>query len=68
VHYQGTEQLINKLVAEGKQFSMMEYPNRTHGIYEGQGTTPHLYNLLTRYVKEHLPAGPRAATPNAVTP
>jgi dipeptidyl-peptidase-4 len=68
VHFQGTEQLINKLVAEGKQFSMMEYPNRTHGIFEGPGTTLHLYNLLTKYVKEHLPAGPRAATPAAVTP
>ena len=62
VHYQGTEELINALVAEGKQFSMMEYPNRTHGIFEGKGTTTHLYNLLTKYVKEHLPAGPRTTT------
>jgi len=61
VHYQGTEQLINALVAEGKPFSMMEYPNRTHGIFEGPGTTLHLYNLLTKYVKEHLPAGPRTS-------
>ena len=37
VHYQGTEQLINALVAANKPFSMMEYPNRTHGIYEGRG-------------------------------
>jgi dipeptidyl-peptidase-4 len=67
VHYQGTEQLINALVGEGKQFSMMEYPNRTHGIFEGEGTTTHLYNLLTTYVKEHLPAGPRPGTsPGAV--
>ena len=58
VHFQGTEQLINALVAANKPFSMMEYPNRTHGIYEGRGTTVHLYNLLTRYLKEHLPAGP----------
>jgi dipeptidyl-peptidase-4 len=62
VHYQGTEQLINALVAEGKQFSMMEYPSRTHGIFEGKGTTTHLYNLLTKYVKDHLPAGPRPST------
>lgn len=66
VHYQGTEQLINALVAAGKPFSMMEYPNRTHGIYEGPGTTLHLYNLLTRYLHEHLPAGglPRNAPPS----
>jgi dipeptidyl-peptidase 4 len=59
VHYQGTEQLINALVAANKPFTMMEYPNRTHGIYEGKGTSVHLLNLLTRYLNEHLPAGPR---------
>ncbi|HYV99386.1 MAG TPA: DPP IV N-terminal domain-containing protein [Gemmatimonadaceae bacterium] len=57
VHYQGTEQLINALVAAGKQFQMMEYPNRTHGIFEGPGTSAHLFNLLTKYLHEHLPAG-----------
>jgi dipeptidyl-peptidase 4 len=35
---------------------MMAYPNRTHGIFEGENTTRHLYALLTRYLKEHLPA------------
>jgi len=54
VHYQGTEQLVNALVAAGKPFTMMTYPNRTHGIFEGPGTTVHLYNLLTRYLKENL--------------
>ena len=57
VHYQGTEQLINALIAAGKPFTMMAYPNRTHGINEGPGTTVHLYNLLTRYLKEHLTPG-----------
>lgn len=60
VHYQGTEQLVNALVAANKPFTMMAYPNRTHGIFEGPGTTLHLYNLLTRYLKEHLAPGPRA--------
>ncbi len=55
VHYQGTETLINELVKENKQFTMMAYPNRTHGIYEGENTTRHLYSLLTRYLNEHLP-------------
>jgi dipeptidyl-peptidase-4 len=54
VHYQGTEQLINALVAAGKPFQMMAYPNRTHGISEGPGTSVHLYNLLTRYLRDHL--------------
>lgn len=54
VHYQGTEQLINALVAANKPFTMMAYPNRTHGISEGPGTTIHLFNLLTRFLREHL--------------
>jgi dipeptidyl-peptidase-4 len=58
VHYQGTEALINALVAANKQFTMMAYPNRSHGIYEGPGTTRHLYGLLTRYLNENLPPGP----------
>ena len=35
----------------------MEYPNRTHAISEGKGTTYHLYSLLLRYLEEHLPPG-----------
>jgi dipeptidyl-peptidase-4 len=59
VHYQNQEALINALVAAGKQFSMMEYPNRTHSISEGKGTTMHLYTLLTDYLETHCPPGPR---------
>lgn len=62
VHYQGTEQLINRLIRLDKPFQMMEYPNRTHGIFEGTNTRTHLFNLLTRYLEEHLPAGPRPIT------
>jgi dipeptidyl-peptidase-4 len=63
VHYQGTEQLINKLVSLNKPFQMMSYPNRTHGIFEGRNTRTHLYTLLTTYLEEHLPAGPRGVVP-----
>jgi dipeptidyl-peptidase-4 len=59
VHYQGTELLVNRLIELGKPFDFMTYPDRTHGIFEGSGTTVHLYRLLTRYLIEHLPAGPR---------
>jgi dipeptidyl-peptidase-4 len=59
VHYQGTEALINRLIEAGKPFDMMAYPNRTHGIYEGAGTTLHVYSLLTRYLMDHVPAGGR---------
>ncbi len=59
VHYQGTERLVNRLVALDKPFDLMVYPNRTHAIREGPGTTVHLYSLLTRYLTDHLPAGGR---------
>lgn len=59
VHYQGTERLINALVAANKQFSMMAYPNRSHGIFEGEGTTLHLFTLLTNFLTTNLPAGGR---------
>ncbi len=59
VHYQGDERLVNRLVALGKPFDFMVYPNRTHCICEGAGTTEHVYQLLTRYLLEHLPAGAR---------
>ena len=58
VHYQGTERLINALVEANKPFSVMVYPNRSHGIFEGQNTTLHLYSLLTRYLKQHVQPGP----------
>ena len=59
VHFQNSEALINALVAAGRPFTMMDYPNRSHCICEGQGTTLHLFDLLTRYLNEHLPAGGR---------
>jgi dipeptidyl-peptidase-4 len=59
VHAQGTERLINRLIELGKPFDSMIYPNRTHSISEGEGTTPHVYKLIARYFLEHLPPGPR---------
>jgi dipeptidyl-peptidase-4 len=59
VHYQGTERLVNRLVELGKPFDLMVYPNRTHGISEGAGTSLHVQSLIARYFFEHLPAGPR---------
>jgi dipeptidyl-peptidase-4 len=66
VHYQGTEALINALVAANKQFSMFAYPNRSHGIYEGPGTQKHLFGMLTRYLNERMPAGPASTTTSSV--
>jgi len=57
VHYQGTELLINKLIELGKQFDFVEYPNRTHSLSEGKGTSLHVNTTMLRYLKEHVPAG-----------
>jgi len=59
VHYQGTERLINELVADEKPFQLMVYPNRTHSISEGPGTTRHLYDLLVRFLTTNMPPGGR---------
>jgi len=59
VHYQGSERLINRLVALEKPFDLMVYPNRTHSINEGEGTSFHLHARLARYLLENLPPGPR---------
>jgi dipeptidyl-peptidase 4 len=58
VHYQGTELLVNRLIELGKKFDFMTYPDRTHAIAEGPGTSTHLYHLLARYLTTHLPPGP----------
>ena len=57
VHFQGTELLINRLVELGKPFDMMDYPNRTHSISEGPGTSFHVHSLIARYLEENVPAG-----------
>ncbi|HUT95372.1 MAG TPA: DPP IV N-terminal domain-containing protein [Thermoguttaceae bacterium] len=59
VHYQSTEALADELIRHNRPFTMMAYPNRTHAIREGKNTTRHLRELMTRYLKENLPAGPR---------
>ena len=59
VHYQNTEALINELILHNKVFQIMPYPNRSHGIYEGQNTTRHVYTMLTHYLNTHCPSGPK---------
>jgi dipeptidyl-peptidase-4 len=58
-HYQVTEILLDRLIELGKSFDFMDYPNRTHAISEGTGTSFHLHSLLARYLEEHVPPGER---------
>jgi dipeptidyl-peptidase-4 len=59
VHYNNAEMLLNELIRYNKQFQFMSYPNRTHSIREGEGTSKHLSTLFTSYLKKYCPPGPR---------
>ena len=37
----------------------MPYPNRSHGIFEGEGTREHLKTLYTNYLRQYCPPGGR---------
>ncbi len=53
VHFQNTVQMADALQAAGKQFDLMVYPGRNHGI-GGGNTRLHLFTLLTDYVRDNL--------------
>jgi len=53
VHFQNTMDLIIALVAADKQFDLMIYPNKNHGIYGGN-TRYHLFKKITDFLYEHL--------------
>ncbi|PZP48724.1 MAG: S9 family peptidase [Pseudopedobacter saltans] len=57
VHYQNSEMLINQLIKYDKVFEFMAYPNRTHSISEGEGTSKHLRTIFTEYLKRNCPPG-----------
>ena len=63
VHYQNAEYLIDELIRHNKKFDLMIYPNRSHGIYEGDNTVRHLYTTMTDYLVEHVPPGPKTIRP-----
>ncbi len=59
VHYANAEMLINELIKHGKLFQFMPYPNRSHGIGEGEGTIAHLRMVYTNFLKTYCPPGGR---------
>jgi dipeptidyl-peptidase-4 len=58
VHYQSTEQLVDKLIEFNKTFRVMFYPDRSHSLDEKPNTKRHLYNLMTNFLLEKLPPNP----------
>ena len=57
VHYDNAEMLLNELIKYNKQFEFMAYPNRTHSISEGAGTSMHLSTLYTNFIRKNCEPG-----------
>ena len=53
VHFQNAIEMNEALVQANIPFQTMYYRNRNHGIYGGN-TSKHLYDLMTRFLKENL--------------
>jgi dipeptidyl-peptidase-4 len=58
-HIQIIEGLVDHLIKLGKPFDYMVYPNRDHGLREGDGTVVHVRMHILRYLYNNLPFGPR---------
>jgi len=58
-HIQNIEGLVDRLIALGKPFDYMVYPNRDHGLREGEGSLVHVRMLILRYLMQNLSPGPR---------
>tara|TARA_R110001583_G_scaffold192694_1_gene359541 strand:+ start:11841 stop:14030 length:2190 start_codon:yes stop_codon:yes gene_type:complete len=54
VHYQNSMRMTNALIEANKPFDQAIYPDRTHGIYRGKNTRLHLYNKMTKFIRENL--------------
>jgi dipeptidyl-peptidase-4 len=53
VHFQNSMELSEALIQANKQFEMMVYPDKNHGIYGGN-TRMQLYNKMTNFILENL--------------
>lgn len=59
VHYQNAMELIKAMVSNGKQFDLLIYPNKNHGIYGGYEygdgeCRMHLFTKIDNFLFEHL--------------
>jgi dipeptidyl-peptidase 4 len=56
VHMQNTIQMVNAFINAGKQFNLMVYPRKTHGIGGFQART-HLFHMIEDHFEEVLAPG-----------
>jgi dipeptidyl-peptidase-4 len=53
VHPQNTYQLIHALIESQKQFDLMLYPGKTHGI-TGAAENIQLYTMIYKFLERYL--------------
>ena len=53
VHFQNSVQMIDALIKAGKQFRLMIYPNKTHGI-AGSDARDHLFHMIEEHFEREL--------------
>ncbi len=53
VHFQNTIQMTDALIRAGKQFRLMVYPDKTHGI-AGTGTRTQLFHMMDDFWESEL--------------
>jgi dipeptidyl-peptidase-4 len=53
VHFQNTIQMTDALIKAGKQFRLMVYPDKTHGI-SGAGTKIQLFHMMEDFWNQEL--------------
>ena len=53
VHPQNSIKMMDALIKAGKQFDVMFYPNKTHGI-SGKAHRLHMYTMIFEYLERHL--------------
>jgi dipeptidyl-peptidase 4 len=53
VHFQNSAQMIEAFIQSGKQFSLMLYPGKTHGV-SGAADQSHLFHLIEDHLEEEL--------------
>jgi dipeptidyl-peptidase 4 len=53
VHLQNTIQMVNAFINSGKQFQLMLYPRKTHGI-AGKAARTHLFHMIEDHFEKNL--------------
>ncbi len=56
VHMQNTIQMVNEFISASKQFDLMVYPRKTHGI-SGKEARTHLFHLIDDHFLQTLAPG-----------